>query len=125
MKYLIALLAVLPFLYSCGGDASAAPVVDTITWTNPTTREDGTPLTNLASVTVQWGSTPGGPYNVGTVSVLTPATSVTVTRAGTGIGTVCYVGMAVDAAGVSSAPSNESCKTVAARPSAPTVLKAT
>ena len=110
--------------------ASCAPVKsqtvmvnDILTWTNPNTNTDGTPLTNLASIRAQWGSTPGGPYNLGAATVAdtyaNPVTTMTLTRTGTGVGTLCYVVIAVAATGTESAPSNESCKTVAPAPSTP------
>jgi hypothetical protein len=101
------------------GEAPAQAVVDVLSWTNPTTRVDGTPLANLATLRVQWGATPGGPYNGGQLEVAAPATSANVPRPAAGVGTVCYVVTAIDAAGLASDPSAEACKTVVARPSAP------
>lgn len=90
--------------------------VDTLTWTNPTTRTDGSALTNLVEIRIQWGAQ-GGPYNDGQRVVAAPSTSITVPRDATP-GTRCYVAVAVDAGGLESAPSNEACKTITAPPDA-------
>jgi hypothetical protein len=100
--------------------ATADTVTDTISWTNPTTRVDGTPLTNLASSRVQWGPTPGGPYDGGSVDVPAPGSTATVTRSGLGFGTRCYVVISIDANGLQSVPSEEACKTVTAVPASAT-----
>jgi hypothetical protein len=98
---------------------------DTVSWVNPTTRVDGTPLTNLAKVRIEWGTAQGGPYT-GQTEVTAPGTSIVIPRSGTGVGTFCYVGFAFDATGLQSPQSNETCKTVSAPapaspPSAPVI----
>jgi hypothetical protein len=97
--------------------ATAQTVTDTVAWTNPTTRTDGSALTNFASSRVQWGSKPGGPYDGGSVTVSASAATASINRSGLGFGTRCYVIISIDAAGAQSAPSNEGCKTVTALPS--------
>lgn len=90
--------------------------VDSLTRTNPTTRTDGSALTNLASIRIQWGTTLGGPYNDGQEVVsATVAQPYEIQRSSTP-GTRCYVAIAVDSNGLESAPSNEACKTITAPP---------
>ena len=113
-------------LISCGGSSPVPPaggqtVVDTLSWTNPTTRTDGSPLTNLATLRIQWGTNSSGPFNLGQVDVAAPATTRAITRA-VNVGTVCYVVSAIDASGLQSAPSNSACKTVVANPNPVTGL---
>ena len=122
----VAATLALGLLISCGGAGPIPPadgqtVVDTLNWTNPTTRTDGSPLTNLATIRIQWGSSPGGPFNLGQVDVAAPATTRNITRAAN-VGTYCYVATAIDANGIPSAPSNAACKTVVANPNPPTGL---
>jgi len=57
-------------LVACGVSSPIPPadgqtVVDTLNWTNPATRTDGSPLTNLATIRIQWGTSPSGPFNLG------------------------------------------------------------
>lgn len=113
----LAILAALGFVF-IDRPPEAQAAVDTVSWTNPTARVDGTPLTNLAAVEVSWGTTPGGPYNGGSRTVPAPGTSTTFDRPNTP-GTRCYVAVAIDAAGLRSAPSNEACKTLVATPRPP------
>lgn len=124
MRFVLLLTAAL--LISCGGSSPIPPadgqtVVDTLNWTNPTTRTDGSPLTNLATIRIQWGASPSGPFNLGQVDVAAPATSRNITRT-SNIGTLCYVATAIDANGLASAPSNAACKTVVANPNPVTGL---
>ena len=93
---------------------------DIVTWTNPTTHVDGSPLNDLTSVIVSYGSK-GGPYSGGSVTVAAPVTSATISRA-SGPGTICYVAVAVDSNGLQSSPSSESCKTVRSPPAPPSGL---
>lgn len=59
--------------------AVAAGTTATVSWIPPTTYVDTIPLplTDIASVTVSWSRTAGGPV-VGSVTVVAPATSTTV-----------------------------------------------
>jgi len=95
----------------CGGGSLSAQPGDTVSWTNPTMRTDGTPLTNLASIKIRWGMQ-GGPYDAGEDTVSEPATSTFIPQP-PGPRTTCYVAVAVDANGLESVDSNEACKTVA------------
>jgi len=77
---------------------------------------------NPAYTIVQWGAVSGGPYNSGSSKVNYPGTNLTINRAGAGVGTICYVAFSVDTNGLTSAASNEACKTVnapVANPSPP------
>ena len=115
----IAVLLAFVWMYLAGGYARGQASGDVVTWVNPTTRTDGSALTNLASTTISYGAK-GGPYT-SSVSVSAPATTITAPRAA-GPGTVCYVAVAVDALGLQSAPSAEVCKTIVALPNAPSGL---
>lgn len=107
----------LPLVYASGAAS------DTLTWVNPTTRNDGSALTNQASTLISFGPTAGGPYTGGTITVAFPGTIATNPRGGVNArGQICYVAQAVDAIGLISVFSNEVCKTVLANPSAPVTL---
>ena len=117
--------ACLTLLAACTPNATSqtAAVTDTVTWTNPTANTDGSALTDLASVRIQWGTVSGGPYSTGSLTVTdtnaSPVTTASIPRAGTGVGTLCYVAIAVSTAGTQSVPSNEACKTIAPPPPTP------
>lgn len=122
-RKLIALgISVLTALGLYSGAVYSQTVTDTLSWTNPTLRIDGSPLTNLATIKISWGKQ-GGPYTDGSKSAAAPATTLTVQRTGTGIGTICYVAVAIDADGLQSTPTSEVCKTVNAIPAAISGLK--
>lgn len=79
-----------------------------VTWTAPTTNTDGSPLTDLAGYIVTWGACNGG-ASIGavqsTLSVKDPsATSSWIYP--TGLTKVCVSVMSVNAAGITSQPSN-------------------
>jgi hypothetical protein len=101
----------------------AQTVTDTLTWTAPTTRIDGSAFTaaDVERYTVSWGTKVGGPYTSGTQNAT--GLTATVQRSGTGLGTRCYIVTVTDKAGLTSAPSAEACKTVTAAPNPPTNLK--
>lgn len=114
-------LAVLAALGLYTGAVYSQTVTDVLTWTNPTTRIDGAALTNLASTRISWGKK-GGPYTDGSRVVAAPGTTASIQRTGTGIGTICYIAVAIDADGLESTSTGEVCKTVNAIPSAVTGL---
>ena len=120
MKILYSILAALAL---AGAAGAQTPVNDVLRWTNATENTDSTPLTDLKSVLVQWGSVSGGPYAAGSKTVTdtsaAPITSTTITRPGTGVGTVCYVASSVNSTGAVSVHSTESCRTVTAQPKTP------
>jgi hypothetical protein len=122
---LFIITGLLIFLTSCGGGGPIPPadgqtVVDHLVWVNPSTRTDGSALTNLAKVRFQWGTSAAGPFTLGQVEVATTVAGANMTRDITravNVGTICYIGVAIDANGVTSDPSNVVCKTVVAPPS--------
>lgn len=124
-KLIVALLAFAGFAIAVSGctPAESQSRVDTLTWTLATQYTDGTPLAaaDIESTLIQWGAK-GGPYNVGSVTVLAPATSVSVPNL-QDYGTVCYVAFTKLKSGVISNASAEVCKTVQAPPKAPSGLK--
>ena len=103
-----ALLVCVLMLSACGrGRLPAAMVDDTVSWVNPTTRADGQPLRDLASVRVQWGKK-GGPYDAGSRRVPATPAQVVIHRPQSA-SAVCYVTIAVDSTGAESVPSVEVC----------------
>lgn len=105
--------------------AAGSNTQDELSWTMPTQNTDGSalPLSSIAKTTVVWGTAPGGPYTAGSQDVAAPAMSVTLTRAGNGVGTRCYkvnVTTTAAAGSVAGLFSAEGCKTVFATPNAPT-----
>lgn len=99
-KYLTAifLLAAIP---AFAGDV-------TLTCTDPTQNEDGSPLTDLAGIKVYEGSASGGPYTE-VLDVANCAAIPTIVRPP---GTYYYVGTAYNTSNVESVYSNEATKTV-------------
>jgi hypothetical protein len=96
-----------------------------VTWVNPTARTDGSafnPATDQASVTVNYGTTKGGPYT-GTATSPGAATSIVIQLPLTPTcGTFYFVGTVTDTGGLVSDPSAETAKVYACRPGAPTAL---
>ena len=81
----------------------------TLSWTAPTTRTDGSALTNLAGYHLYYGTTPGSYPNVITVANPGLATYVV---SNLPAGTYYFVATAFDANGVESAYSNTGSKTI-------------
>ena len=112
MKSMIAILAVL---------ASASALADTadVTFTPPTTREDGTPLpaAEIAGYRLSW--TLNGTAQ--TDKTVPPGNSY-VLDTGASTGRICAILRTVDTDGLESAPTAEVCRK--ARPKAPTSLRA-
>lgn len=81
-----------------------------VSWTNPTTNTDGSALTNLASVTVQWGSCSGGAFgtlqSAVTVKTSTPGAKMSAFAYPVGLALVCVRAFATNSAGASSAYSS-------------------
>lgn len=117
------LLALVSLVAAACTPADSQTSSDTITWTNPTQRVDGTamPLSEIRETTIAWGQR-GGPYTTGSVTVPAPATTVDVPRPATP-GTRCYVAMTTDTGNRSSAFTNEVCKTLLAGPNPPSNLQ--
>ena len=122
----------LVFLHGCGGASPIPPAdgqagVDTITWTNPSLWEDGSPLTadQLDDILIQWGNNPNGPFNEGSQTVVAgaPGSTQSITVERQVLGNRCYVAFAI-ADGISSVSTNAVCKQIRGRPNPPTGLGA-
>lgn len=91
-----------------------------LSWTLPTTYEDGTPLpvSEILGTVVYYGTTPGGPYP-NTVTVAAPATTATITNLAKG--NWYFVATCIATNNLESIRSNEVVKAVASssRPKAP------
>ena len=109
------------FLAACEPAQSQA-TADTLTWSHPTERADGTalPLAEIRETVIAWGP-PGGPYTQGSVTVNAPARTVDIPRPQTP-GNRCYVAMTTDTGNRSSAYTNEVCKMLYANPNPPSNL---
>jgi hypothetical protein len=112
-----------PLLHGCGS-AEAQQQTDTVSWTLPTARENGAalPASEIAKTTVKVRASATSSTNLSTVDVAAPGTSVVIPRSGSGFGTVCYVATVTDTGGRESAETAAACKTLVARPGAPTGL---
>jgi fibronectin type 3 domain-containing protein len=105
-------------LFFCVSMAWAGTV--NLTWTNPTTRTDGSPVT-VAQNKVYRGATCATQTVIATIPVATAYVDTTAPA-----GTPCYAVTALDAAGLESAKSTPATATVpVAPPSAPTGLTTT
>jgi len=82
----------------------------TLSWTPPTTRTDGTPLTNLAGYNIYFG-TSSGSYTT-TIPVTNPGLTTYVVTDLPGGATYYFVMTAVDATGVQSAYTNVASKAI-------------
>lgn len=102
----------------------AQTVSDVITWTNPTKYDDGSTIAavDMKETRIQWGTSASGPFDGGQTVVAWPGTSATFSRIGSGIGTRCYILVAVSklGSGVESVPSSPpACKTIDPPPPKP------
>ncbi|HEX7080395.1 MAG TPA: putative Ig domain-containing protein [Gammaproteobacteria bacterium] len=95
-----------PFAISVEAVANGAA---TLSWTAPTERTDGSPLTDLAGYRVYWG-TESGNYTE-SVEVMSPGVTTHVVE-NLGPGTYYFVMTAVDSNGLESEYSNEASKTI-------------
>ncbi len=88
--------------------AHAAKVL--VRWTNPSTNIDGSALTNLASVTVQWGSCTGTAFGVlqasATLKTTTPGAQRSTWAYPSNLSPVCIRAYATSSAGAVSGFSN-------------------
>lgn len=111
--YFRAFLAALLLLASAAAFAGSA----TVTWTPPTTRTDGSPLTNLAGYRIYHGTSPTA---ITTRVDVTSATATSQVLTGLPAGLRYFQMTAVDANGVESARTNAVSTTIVdAPPSAP------
>lgn len=118
---LILLAAVLIFLFIGSAFAGTA----TVTWTNPTTRTDGTALTSaqIGSTRVEWGTCSGAAFGtvLGNQSATGAATSTTIPDLAPG--TYCFRAATLDTGGLQSGWSVIASKIVpVAAPSPPTIV---
>lgn len=103
MKNVLAVLALL----ACGVVHAATALA---TWTNPTTRSDGSPLTNLDHLVILWG--PCASVNPPTLTTIKQQQVVQPSQSGGVLlvvsipAPVCFEMMAVDSSGLTSPPSN-------------------
>lgn len=107
----IMLLVVVLFLaLLLAGLAQAAKI--TVTWANPTLNTDGSALTDLAHVRVEWGSCAGDAFDTVQASIQVAAPATTTPIYPTGLSTVCVRAFAVNSAGIESDSSNVASKEV-------------
>lgn len=111
-------------LLSLCGVAQAAKVQ--VSWKNPSTNTDGTPLTDLSYVIIEWGSCIGTTFGTMQSSRLIATTEsgadMTSYVYPTGLSRVCIRALAVNMAGVSSAYSNTAFKDLLPSPGKPVTL---
>ena len=90
-------------------NARAQVTDDVVTWTAPTMRADGSPLSaaEILQYRITWSKVAGGPYTAG--SAIIAGNLLTWTRAGRTAGRACYVLVTIDTGGLESALSTESC----------------
>lgn len=84
--------------------AFAAKVI--VHWINPTTNTDGSALTNLAVIRLEWGTCVGSAFGVLQASILAPPSAGSTPIYPTGLATVCVRAYARNTLGVESVPSN-------------------
>jgi fibronectin type 3 domain-containing protein len=111
MKRLLALLLLAPTL------AIAAPPTAVLTWTAPTLRQDGSPLTGALTYNVYQGAS-----GAETKLSIPAVTALIYTATGSSGATLCWKVSAVDSNGLEGALSNEACKTFPASPPSAPVL---
>ncbi len=96
----------------------------TVSWTNPTTRTDGTalPSSQIGSTRVEWGTCSGSAFGsaLGNQSATGTATSTIINNLAPG--TYCFRAATVDAAGLQSGWSNIASKVVPVAPPSPPVI---
>lgn len=108
---LAVLVVVLAWVAGCGRGGPIPPAqgqdaVDTISWTAPTQRVDGSPLpaSEIASYRFSWGRSPAGPFDLGSASASGSASTLEVPRPLDG--RRCYVGVTIDTTAQESDPSS-------------------
>lgn len=108
-------LIVVALLYAGGAFAGTA----TVTWTNPTTRTDGSALTGAISTRVEWGTCSGSVFGskVGETTATGTSTMVTLPA-----GSYCFRAFTRDSTGAESAASNVLAKVVPTAPPSPPTL---
>lgn len=104
--------------------AQAAKI--TVSWTNPSTNTDNTPLTDLSYVIVEWGTCNGTAFDVMKGSALIVTTEVGKTMKTfiypTGLTKVCVRAQVFNMKGIASAYSNVAFKDLLPTPGKPVTL---
>lgn len=117
-QIIMLLLAILLFFFVGGAFAGEAVV----SWTNPTTRTDGSALTAIGSTKVEWGTCSGSAFGTTQGSQSTTGAATTITITGLPAGSVCFRAATVDTAGLQSGWSNIASKVVPVAPPNPPVI---
>lgn len=104
-------------LFLLAGSAFAGTA--TVTWTNPTTRTDGSALTGAISTRVEWGTCNGTAFGSAVGEKTATGTSTTVTLPA---GSYCFRAFTRDSSNVESAASNVLAKLVPVAPPNPPTL---
>jgi hypothetical protein len=105
------------------GVAEAAKI--TVAWVNPTTNTDGSPLTDLWWINIEWGTCNGTAFGVRQSNLIVMENVVQVTKAfvyPTGLTKVCVRAFAVNSQGTASASSNVAIKDLLPSPGKPVTL---
>lgn len=76
-----------------------------VSWILPTNNDDGSALTDLKSIRIEWGSCNGTFFGVTQASIIVPGTLTSANVYPTGLTQVCIRAYAINENGVSSAPS--------------------
>lgn len=114
-------LLLLILLIPLAAQAAKVPV----TVQSPTLNTDGSPLTDLASIRIEWGSCVGNAFGTPQASIAIPATPGAILAAAvypTGLSIVCIRAYAVTRAGIESDPSNPVTKQLSPVLGRPTTL---
>jgi hypothetical protein len=97
-----------------------------VTWTNPTTNTDGSTLTNLAFIHIEWGTCVNGNQFGQTQAFVTVAQRPNATTQTyiypSGLARVCVRGFAINTESTRSSPSNVSVKELLPSPGKPVTL---
>lgn len=111
-------------LFALAGTAHAAKVK--VSWTNPYTNTDGSALTNLSSVEVEWGTCNGTAFGVKQASILIATTAagapMTAFVYPTGMTKVCIRAFVMNTTGGRSVYSNVAVKSLLPKPAKPVTL---
>lgn len=104
----------------------AAPVVHAakvrVSWVNPTTNTDGSVLTDLSHIIVEWGTCNGTSFGTARGNTRVNAPATTTFMYPTGVNRACFRAFAVNGAGVSSVASNTAFKDLLPAPGKPVTL---
>jgi hypothetical protein len=109
-------------LFLLAGSAFAGQAV--VTWTNPTTRTDGSALTSaqIGSTEVEYGTCSGTAFGTVTGTSATTGAGTSLTISNLAPGTYCFRVFAIEAGGGTSGPSNIPTKTITIAPPVPLII---